>query len=90
MPARDFSIYPVQVVGEPKAIERAVRTKGEGGSMRVGAYVDVEFGSTWATLSGKQERMPGQWRQCQIVAHHGAIVHVVLSPDPATAPAKMG
>jgi len=38
--ARDFSVMPVQCEGEPKAIERAVRSRG---SLKAGAYVEVEI-----------------------------------------------
>lgn len=41
----------------------------------------VEFGATWATRGGRQQRVNGQWFACRIVRHEGAIVHVELMPD---------
>lgn len=81
--ARDFSVMPVQVEGEPKPIERAVRSRG---SLKAGAFVEVEFGATWKTIQGRQERHDGILWQCRIVGHEGATVHVVVDPKPSTAP----
>ena len=82
--ARDFSVMPVQVEGEPRTLEpRAVRSRW---SMTPGAYVDVEFGAVWATEGGKPKRIPGQWRQCRIVKVLHSELHVVLDPSPAKAP----
>lgn len=77
--ARDFSVMPVQVEGEPKPIERAVRSAGE--TFQVGSVCTVEFGATWATIRERQVRVDGQWFRCQIIRHEGAIVHVRLLPD---------
>lgn len=96
MPARDYSIRPVHVIGEPKSQMCAVRVKGESPSMAVGSFVDVEFGSVWATVQGEQRRIPGQWRQCEVVPPPagaqggGGTVFVVLNPDPRTAPVTFG
>ena len=78
--ARDFSVMPVQVDGEATPIERAVRPKGR--SLQAGSYVDVEFGATFATVGDRHERIDGQWRQCLVLRHEGAIVHARLSPSP--------
>ena len=78
--ARDFSVMPMQVAGEPKAFERAVRSRG---SLKAGSFVDVEFGATWGDIQGKPVRIDGQWRQCRVTRHEGATVHVVLGPKPA-------
>lgn len=51
--ARAFSVMPVQLYSESKAIKRAVRSPG---SLKAGACVEVEFGATWATVQGN-----GQW-----------------------------
>lgn len=77
--ARDFSVMPVQVDGEPKPVERAVRSSGQ--SFQKGSLCVVEFGATWATVGGRQVRVDGQWFRCEIVRHEGAIVHVRLLPD---------
>jgi hypothetical protein len=79
---------PVKLDTEPTAIARAVRAKGR--STRPGDYVDVEFGETWATERGRQVRVPGQWRQCQIERVVHSELHVRLSPDPKAAPPKAG
>lgn len=88
MSVRDYSVMPVQVQGEPKAIERAVRVKGY--TMAKDAIIDVEFGAVWAEVQGEQYRIAGQWRQCVVTGHEGAIVHCQFSPDPATAPPALG
>ncbi len=88
MTARDFSVMPVQVEGEPKAIERAVRRQGN--SLNVGSFCSVEFGATWADDRGKPMRIAGQWRQCLILRHEGAIVHVRLSPSANSGPDAFG
>ena len=77
--ARDFSVMPVQVEGEPKPIETPVRSSAD--SFRVGSRCHVEFGARWATIGTRQERVDGQWFQCEILRHEGAIVHVRLLPD---------
>jgi hypothetical protein len=90
MSARDYSVMPVLVVdgdGKPredKPIERAVRRTGN--SLNAGSYCDVEFGAVWATIQGRQERINGTWRQCLVVSHSGAVVHVRLTLPPSTAP----
>jgi hypothetical protein len=89
MTARDFSVMPVLVVDQERvSLPRAVRTKGR--STRPGDYIDVEFGATWATDREGQYKVPGQWRQCQVVAVVHSELHVRLSPDPTTAPEKAG
>lgn len=83
--ARDYSVMPVLVVQqEPSALARAVRSRTR--STRVGDYVDVEFGATFATIQGRQERVGGQWRQCRIVKVFHSELHVVYDPSPAKAP----
>lgn len=72
-------MMPVQLVDEPKPIERAVRRRGN--SLNVGSVCDVEFGATWATKGSRQFRVAGQWFACRIIRHEGAIVHVRLMPD---------
>ena len=69
---------PVQEQTESKAHERAVRSIG--GSLRVGAACDVEFGAVWAYRGREPIRVAGQWRRCQVISHAGAIVHVKLDP----------
>ena len=76
---RNFSVMPVQVEGEPKAIERAVRSSGS--NFQVGCICTIEFGATWATIGDRQQRIDGQWFRCQILRHEGAIVHVRIMPD---------
>jgi hypothetical protein len=86
--ARDFSVMPVLCLPSEKvSLQRAVRTRG---STRVGDYVEVEFGATWATRRGETYKVPGQWRQCRIVALKHSELHVVLDPSPAKAPAEFG
>lgn len=70
---------PVQLVDEPKPLERAVRRRGQ--SLNAGSICDVEFGATWATRGGRQVRVDGQWFACRVLRHEGAIVHVELLPD---------
>ena len=87
--ARDFSVMPVLVEGESTAIERAVRRKGD--SLNAGSYCDVEFGATWKFIGNVvKERVDGQWRQCQVLRHEGAVVHVRLAPSGSTAPPAFG
>jgi hypothetical protein len=87
--ARDFSVMPVMVEGAPVAIERAVRRKGN--SLNAGSYCDVEFGATWRYLGTvAMERVEGQWRQCEVLRHEGAIVHVRLAPSVTGAPPVFG
>lgn len=77
MPARDFSVMPVLVVGqEHVSLHRAVRSTA--GSTRAGDVVEVEFGATWATIAGRQEKIDGTWRQCRIVKVHHSELHVEL------------
>jgi hypothetical protein len=85
--ARDFSVMPVQVAGEPTAIARAVRSRG---SLRPGSYVEVEFGAAWATARGMPYKVAGQWRQCVIVCVVSSELHVRLAPSALTAPPAFG
>ncbi len=84
MSGRDFSVMPVLCLPDERlSLERAVRGRG---SMLPGAFVDVEFGATWATKRGQTFKVPGIWRQCVIVKVEGPEVHVRLSPSASTEP----
>lgn len=86
--AREFSVMPVLCLPDERvSLQRAVRTRG---SSRVGDYVEVEFGATWATRRGETYKVPGQWRQCRIVRVVHSEIHVVLDPSPAKAPTELG
>lgn len=86
--ARDFSVMPVLVVDQERvSLQRAVKTQG--GSTRVGDYVTVEFGASWATERGRTFKVPGDWRQCRIVAVVHSELHVVLDPSPIKVPSDV-
>ena len=78
MQTHDWSIMPVQLEGEAQSHMRAVRSKGA--SMAKDAPIEVEIGSVWADRQGEKVRIPGQWRQCVVIGHEGAVVHARLSP----------
>ncbi|MDP3719343.1 MAG: hypothetical protein Q8T13_16400 [Acidobacteriota bacterium] len=48
--------------------------------LKPGDFVWVELGATWAIVGGRKERVGGQWRQCVVLHHEGAVVHARFSP----------
>ena len=72
-------MMPVLVIGEPKAIVRAVQRCEN--SLNVGAICNVEFGATWATQGTRQYKVDGQWFACRVLRHDSATVVVELLPD---------
>lgn len=88
MSARDFSVMPVLLIDHDKvSLERAVRGRG---SMTPGSFVDVEFGATWATKRGETFKVPGSWRQCEIVKVVHSELWVRLSPSSVKGPSELG
>ena len=79
MTARDFSVMPVRVLPDERvSLARAVRSTG---STRPGDLVEIEFGATWATVAGRQERVNGSWAKCRIVrTEHSELVVELLQP----------
>jgi hypothetical protein len=93
-PKERGSVRPVTIEGDPdgRSYNCEVRTL-PGFGLRPGDYVWVEFGATWATVGGRQERVGGQWRQALVLPNKAGMpsdVHLRLSPDPKTAPPELG
>jgi hypothetical protein len=77
-PKQRGSVRNVTIDGDERTYMCEVRSL-PGAGLRVGDYIWVEFGSTWAEIHGEKVRVPGQWRQCQVLrgpAGTSADVHV--------------
>lgn len=92
-PQERGSVRPVTIEGDADARTyycevRSMPTSG----LQPNDIVWVELGATFAIVSGRKEKVGGQWRQAIVLpsGNFGSGVHVRLSPDPKTAPAERG
>jgi len=93
-PKERGSVRPVTIEGDPdhRTYYCEVRTL-PGSGLKPDDIVWVELGATWATFSGRQEKVGGQWRQAIVLPNLGGMpsdVHLRLSPDPSRAPDTLG
>lgn len=81
-PTQRGSVRNVTIEGDPNTYMCEVRTSPASG-LRSGNRCWIEFGAVWADVNGEKLRVPGQWRECELLpgpAGTSADVHVRILP----------